>query len=88
MQCLQINFEPETGTVTPMADALPETWEAVCERYDNDVHRIMDYTDKEGYSAIYTCYDEDNQPAHYLVEEGEALNKLRHKTFLEKLGRP
>ena len=88
MQSIQVEFDPATQTVSSSEGAAPEPWESVCERFDNDVHRIMDVADNADYDALYACYDEDNQPVYFLVEEGEALTKLRRKTFLSKLGRP
>jgi hypothetical protein len=44
-------------------------------------------SDPKGYNAIYACYDENNRPVYYLVEESDVLTKLRHRTFLDKLGR-
>jgi len=88
MQCLHVNFDPETRTVASATDAVPERWEDVCERFGNDVRRVMPYTEESGYSAVYACFDEDNQPVYFLVEEGEQLKKLRHRNFLSKLGRP
>ena len=88
MQSIQVDFDPATETVSSIEGAAAEPWEAVCERYDNDVHRIMDIVDETAYTALYACYDEDNRAVYFLVEEGEALTKLRRKTFLSKLGRP
>ena len=88
MQCLRVNYDPDKGHVSTIAEASPEAWDQVCDRFDNDVHRIMDHTGQAGYSALYACYDEDNRPFYFLVEEGNALTKLRHRTFLGKLGQP
>jgi hypothetical protein len=87
MQSLHVNFNEASETIETIGDASPEPWDEVCERFDNDVQRMMVVSDREGYTALYACYDENNQPVYYLVEEGEALMKLRHKTFLNKLGR-
>jgi hypothetical protein len=86
MQCLHVNYDPDSQHVSSIAEASPEPWEDVCERFDDDVHRIMDHAGQAGYTALYACYDEDNRPVYYLVEEGAALTKLRHRTFLGKLG--
>ena len=88
MQCLRVNYDPDERHVSHDADASPEAWEEVCHRFDNDVHRIMDYTEQASYTALYACYDEENRPVYYLVEEGDALTRLRHRTFLGKLGQP
>jgi hypothetical protein len=86
MNSLQVEFDEATETIDTIETQSPEPWDAVCERYDNDVQRIKDVSDHEGYSALYACYDENNQPVYYVVEEDEALMKLRQKTFLSKLG--
>ncbi len=86
MKSLHVNFNEATQAADIIETASPEPWDAVCERFDNDVRRIMAVSDQKGYTAIYACYDENNQPVYYLVEEGKALTKLRKKTFLSKLG--
>lgn len=86
MQSLRVNYNPATQTFDTIENASPEPWDVVCERFDNDVQRIMAVTDQPDFSALYACYDENNQPVYYLVEEDEALMKLRRKTFLSKLG--
>ena len=87
MKSLRVEYNPDSGAIDILADASPEAWDAVCERYDNDVQRIESVSDREDYSALYACYDENNQPIYYLVEEGAALTRMRQKTFLSKLGR-
>jgi hypothetical protein len=88
MQSLHVDYNEAAGTTARIETASPEPWDAVCERFDNDVRRLMDVTDQAGYSALYACYDENNQPVYYLVEEDETLLKLRHRTLLSKLGHP
>ena len=88
MNSLHVNFNETSQAVEPIETAAPESWEDVCERFDNDVRRIMPVSDQEGYTALYACYDDNNQPVYYLVEEDESLTKLRRKTFLSKLGQP
>jgi hypothetical protein len=88
MKALQVQFNAATQAIDTIENASPESWGEVCERFDNDVHRIMDLSDPKDYTALYACYDENNQPVYYMVEEGEALLKMRHKVFLGKLGQP
>jgi hypothetical protein len=88
MKSLHVYFDATTQAIETIENASPESWDEVCERFDNDVHRIMDLSDPKGYTALYACYDENNQPVYYMVEEDEALLKMRHKTFLGKLGQP
>ncbi|MFO7714020.1 hypothetical protein [Desulfosarcina sp.] len=86
MKSLHISYNEATQTIDRIDNAAPEHWGTVCERFDNDVQRIKDVSDASGYNALYVCYDANNQPEYYLVEEDAALLKLRRKTFLSKLG--
>lgn len=87
MKSLRIDYNEPDQTITTVEEASPELWDAVCEKYDNDVHRISDVGDREPYTSVYACYDDDNRPVYYLVEEDAALTRMRRKTFLNKLGR-
>ena len=87
MQALKIKYNASDQGIEPVEGASPEHWDVVCERYDNDVRRIRDVDDREAYTAVYACYDENNQPVYYLVEEDAALMRMRRRTFLSKLGR-
>lgn len=87
MQSLHVQYNKDDGTIAGIDNASPEPWEEVCERFDNDVRRITDVTDQAGYTALYACYDENNEAVYYLVEEDQTLIKLRRRTHLRKLGR-
>ena len=87
MKALAVEYDAASDKVTPPEDDKKEDWAAVCERFDGDVHRLRDAADLAGYDALYVCYNEDNQPFHFLVTEDEALQRARHRVFLKKLGR-
>ena len=87
MKSLHVNFNEATQVIEPIDGASQEPWEDICERFNNDVRRIKTVSDPKGYNAIYACYDENNQPVYYLVEERDLLTKLRNRTFFDKLGR-
>jgi len=87
MKSLRIDYNESDQVIATVEDTSPEPWDAVCEKYDNDVHRISDVDDREPYTALYACYDDNNRPIYYLVEEDAALTRMRRKTFLNKLGR-
>ncbi len=63
-----------------------ENWIDVCEKFNNDVHRISDVSDNENYSGIYECFDDDNNSFFYFVEESSRLKKLKRKTFFDNIG--
>ncbi|MDJ0780687.1 MAG: hypothetical protein QNJ22_01885 [Desulfosarcinaceae bacterium] len=87
MKALAVEYDAAADSVTPTDAATQEEWFAVCERFDGDVHRIRDADDVTGYNALYVCYDEDNQPFHFLVTEDAELARARHRVFFSKLGR-
>lgn len=87
MKALKVDFDKKMAKIVTAEGVTEEDWIDVCERFDNDVHRIREFADKPPYTALYSCYDEDNQPSYFLVEEDRQLDKMRHKVFLNKLGR-
>ena len=86
MKSIHVKYDSKNETIEPIENASPEVWEEVCDRFDNDVSRVREVTDQDGYNTLYVCYDENNQPEYYVVDVDETLNKLRRKTFLKKLG--
>ena len=87
MKALQVSFDKAKDEIAPVDEGKEENWIDVCERFDDDVHRIRDVSERRPYTALYACYDEDNLPTYYLVEEDRQLDRIRHKVFLNKLGR-
>ena len=87
MKALQVTFDRDKDDITPVGEKRAENWIDVCERFDDDVHRIRDVAEPEPYTALYACYDEDNMPSYYLVEEDRQLDRIRRRVFLNKLGR-
>ena len=87
MKALSVTYDDAADSVTQPADVQGEDWAEVCERFDGDVHRLRDAGEVAGYTALYVCFDEDNQPAHYLVAEDAELLRARQRVFLSKLGR-
>jgi hypothetical protein len=87
MKSLHVNLDEATQTIEPIDNASQEAWDDICDRFNNDVRRIKTVSDPAGYNALYACYDENNQPVYYLVEENDMLTKLRQRNFLDKLGR-
>jgi hypothetical protein len=87
MKAMKVKFDKEKDTIDIIDDGTEEDWIKVCEDFDNDVHRIRDVEGHSPYNALYACYNEDNKPSCYIVEEDRQLDKVRHKVFLKKLGR-
>lgn len=87
MKAVLVRFNKDEDTIHTIKDQTVENWVDVCHRYDNDVHRLRDASEHAPYTALYECFDEDNQSQYYLVEEDHRLRQIRQKVFLSKLGR-
>lgn len=87
MKALQVDYDKKSDTFTPIKAQNDGSWADVCERFDHDVHRLRSVTSKPPYTGLYECFDEDSQPAYFLVEEDARLKAFRQKVFLSKLGR-
>ncbi len=87
MKAQQVQYDRENDAVEKLDDQTEQDWAAVCERFDNDVQRVRDVNDQAPYTALYVCFDPDNRPVHFLVQEDRQLNRLRHKVFYRKLGK-
>lgn len=83
MKSLKVDYLD--GSVSEIDGVKSEDWSKVCDKYSGDVHRLKDYS-KDVYTALYECFDDDNNPVYYLVEEDDKLQKLRRKNFTENLG--
>ena len=86
MKATQVQYDENKDLIKRIKGQPEEDWVAVCERFENDVQRVRDVQDQSPYTALYVCFDQDNQPVHFLVQEDRQLNKLRHKVFFSKLG--
>lgn len=87
MKAQQVQYDQDNDTIERLDDQTEKDWVDVCERFDNDVQRVRQVHDQPPYTALYVCFDADNRPVHFLVQEGRQLNELRHKVFYSKLGK-
>lgn len=87
MKSIRADYDKENHQATIQQEAKPEDWVKVCTRYNNDVHRILDVTAVEGFTALYRCFDDDNKEVFYLVNEDEKLFRLKRKHFLKNIGK-
>lgn len=86
MKSIKATYDKDTDTVAAIKNAENEEWTDVCNQYDNDVRKVKALNHQDGYTALYLCFDSDNVPFYYLVQEDKRLNTLRRKVFLSKLG--
>lgn len=87
MDAVKADYHEKRNSLDIMTDAKVENWIEVCRRFNDDVHRIRDVDNIQGYNALYECFDEKDNPVYYLVNEDEKLFRMRRKNFLNKIGR-
>ena len=86
MKAIQAEAGQESGETRIKEGAVQEEWPAVCRRFNDDVERVCDIHDIDGYTGLYRCFDDDNQAVYYLVSEDRRLFQMRRKHFLENIG--
>jgi hypothetical protein len=86
MESILADFDGALKKVSIQSGAKKEDWIKVCEKFNDDVSRVMEVTDQGDYTALFECCDDYNKKVYYLVEEDSGLYKLKHKRFLENLG--
>lgn len=86
MKAIQAEFKEDPREIRIKADALEEGWPAVCRRFNDDVQRICDVEGIPGYTGLYRCLDEKNQPFFYLVEEDRELFRMKRRHFRDNIG--
>ena len=87
MKSIRANYDRENQQATIQEGAKSEDWVKVCARYNDDVHRILDVKNIEGFTALYRCFDEDNREIFYLVSEDKNLFRLKRRHFLRNIGK-
>lgn len=87
MKAIRVDYDPESGTLTDIENTPAEDWVSVCKTYHDDVHRIRNITDRDEFTGLYACFDEDDSRSFYLVEEDDNLKKMRRRHFFRTVGR-
>ena len=87
MESIRVDYDPQNDVISQRSGSAAEPWLAVCQRYDDDVHRIRGVNGRLPYTGLYACYDIDNRPSYYLVEEDASLRAVKKRVFFSKLGR-
>lgn len=87
MQAVMVEYDETTDTITSKDGADETSWVSVCEEYNDDVHRLRSVTEMGKFTGLYECFDDDNTRFFYVVEEDKDLYRIKHKHFLEKIGK-
>lgn len=86
MKALLIKYNEKEDTITLIKESQAESWVEICRKYNDDVHRIRDIKDIEGYTGLYECFDDNDKSCYYIVEEDRELFRLKQRHFLRKVG--
>ncbi|MBU8848199.1 MAG: hypothetical protein KOO64_01580 [Desulfobacterales bacterium] len=86
MKSIQAEFKEASKKITIKKNASEEDWAAVCQKFNDDVSRICDVTDKKDYTGLFECFDDDNNRFFYLVKEDKDLYRMKRKRFFDNIG--
>ncbi len=86
MQSVMVMYDDASDTISGHEGSESEPWANVCEKYNDDVHRIRNIEDMGTYSGLYECIDDDNKSFYYIVEEDQELYRHKRRNIYEKLG--
>lgn len=86
MKSIQAEYNETSKEIFIKKDAKVEDWVSVCRKFNDDVSRVCDVTDKEEYTGLFECFDDENKKHYYLVKEDKALHRMKRRHFYENLG--
>ncbi len=86
MKCIQAEFDKKSDKITIKEKASVEDWIKVCQKFNDDVERIRDVSDIEGYTGLYECFDDKNIRCFYMVNEAKNLYRVKRKIFFGNIG--
>lgn len=86
MDSIKVEYNEDSDTITKIEGEEPELWLDVCERFNDDVHRIQSISDMDKFTGLFECIDDANTVFHYIVEEDKALYKYKRRNVYNKLG--
>ncbi len=86
MKSIIVNYDKEKDTIEMRNDVTVEDWVEVCNKFNDDVHKIRAVSDLDDYNRLYECFDDDDNSVFYVVAEDTDLYRLRKKNVFQKLG--
>ncbi len=86
MKAIKVNYKTDKDIIEAGKGEIVEDWLDICDKFNNDVHKVRDVTDHEEYTSLYECFDDDSVSFFYLVREDEELYKVRKKHRFRSLG--
>jgi len=87
MKAIPAEYSGTPESIEIKDKAKEEKWMEVCQKFNNDVHRICDVENKKEYTALYQCFDDQDKGFYYLVNEDKSLYSLKRKHFLRNIGK-
>ena len=86
MESIKVEYDQESDTIIKIEGEKTEPWIGVCERFNDDVHRIRNISDMDTFTGLFECINDENKVFHYIVEEDKALYKYKRRNVYKKLG--
>lgn len=86
MESVRVEYAVDKDEVKRIEGEKPEPWVDICERFNDDVHRIRDISDMAPFTGLFECIDDENNSFYYIVEEDKALYKYKRRNVYKKLG--
>jgi hypothetical protein len=86
MKSIQADFQQDPQEIKIKDGAKQEDWTVVCRRFNDDVERVCDVNGLGKYTGLYHCFDELNNGVFYLVEENQALFRMKRRHFFDNIG--
>ncbi len=87
MKAIMVEYDKDSGAITLDDSTQWENWSSVCEKFNDDVHRVRDVKNQGEYTGLYECFDDVNKKSHYLVEEDARLFRIKRRNFLQAIGK-
>lgn len=86
MKSVMVKYDEDSDTISGHDGSESESWAKVCEKYNDDVHRVRDVSDMGTYTGLFECIDDDNNTFYYIVEEDKDLYRFKRRNVYKSLG--
>ncbi len=86
MKSVMVTYNEDSDTILGHEGSESESWATVCEKYNDDVHRLRDVADMETFTGLFECIDDNNKRFYYIVEEDKELYRFKRRNLYKTLG--
>ena len=86
MKSVMVTYSVDSDTISGHDGSESESWATVCEKYNDDVHRLRDIADMGNFTGLFECIDHNNKRFYYIVEEDKELYRFKRRSLYKTLG--